>query len=307
MRNGLRIRLAGALGVCVALGAAAPAAAVLPGHATVGYDTTTPPQLDYTAAPADGVGSDLRVAVGTAGGYVFRDPNETLVPGTGCAGGGHQVHCNPPTDALSSVQIFTFGADDRVVVNIPTETVIDGGAGDDDLTVGMGMGVLDGDQGSDHLTGGPKGDAILGDRTRGDRPGRPGDGQDTINGRGGNDVIDGGGAADVIQGGAGGDSITGGFGSDQLSGGPGNNIIRGSHGDDHLNGGAGRDQLFGDSGDDVLHGFGGADKLHGGTGADTLNSRDGTKDSDFCGAGTDTAFVDQVESALAGCETVHTG
>jgi hypothetical protein len=294
--------------VCLTAVAAAPAQAVLPGHARVGYDTTTPASLDYTAAVADGVASNLTVNRRQDGAYVFTDPNEILVPGTGCiATSTHVVACHPPAPPMSNgvvglVQIFPQGAADVVDVDIPTEVVIDGGTGADRLTVKQGAGIIEGEAGADVITGGPRRDFLNGDRKVANGHQRKGDGADTVSGGPGADTISGGGLGDTIHGGSGNDSISGGDGNDQVFGDPGGDHLHGDRGDDTIHGGLGNDRLMGDTGKDTLLGEGGRDGLHGGAGDDVLHSRDNAQDSDFCEGGTDKAFVDHLD-AVSNCET----
>ncbi|MCW8085348.1 beta strand repeat-containing protein [Sabulicella glaciei] len=71
--------------------------------------------------------------------------------------------------------------------------------------------------------------------------GQPGDGNDTIFGRGGFDAISGGGGNDLISGGDGDDSLDGGPGDDRVQGDAGSDILRSGRGNDTLDGGEGFD------------------------------------------------------------------
>src|SRR4051812_49569835 len=98
-------------------------------------------------------------------------------------------------------------------------------------------------------------------------------------------------------------------GDDGATGGRGNDDINGGRGDDRINGGAGDDRLRGGSGDDVLTDNRGTDRFKGGTGDDRINARDrrgrdAGRDVVDCGAGDDTALVDDDDVVLH-CEHVE--
>ncbi len=82
----------------------------------------------------------------------------------------------------------------------------------------------------------------------------------------------------------------GGLGNDRISGGYGADLLEGGPGADTLVGGLGGDTLRGDDGDDAI------------------DARDGLPDSVDCGAGLDSASVDQTDPpdliTAFGCETV---
>ena len=127
---------------------------------------------------------------------------------------------------LTSVTIDGNNGDDTIAGSADSDDVIDGGHGEDVITVGSGLQTIDGGHGDDTITGGPS--------------------ADVINGGDGNDVIDGGTGSDTINAGDGHDVVDGGDES-----GTGDNII-GGHGHDTLRGGAGRDTLNGKSGNDEV-------------------------------------------------------
>lgn len=85
------------------------------------------------------------------------------------------------------------------------------------------------------------------------------------------DVLLGGSGGDELLGGAGNDRLEGNLGADLLDGAGGDDVLKGGDGDDELVGGAGADQLVGSSGDDTMR----ADDdeadaaINGGPGADT--------------------------------------
>jgi Ca2+-binding RTX toxin-like protein len=197
--------------------------------------------------------------------------------------------------------------------------VLNGGAGDDNITAGSGADVAHGDADNDSILGLGGDDLLFGD-----------DGDDVIGGDGmtqsgviqytpdeqnGNDILDGGlgndtlmgqGKDDALYGGAGSDWLIGDtngsnafmevspslHGADYLDGGDGDDTLEGNGGSDELFGGNGNDHLYGDgnavaidasyAGQDYLDGEDGDDELVGGGNADEL----------FGGAGNDTLHGD---------------
>jgi uncharacterized secreted protein with C-terminal beta-propeller domain len=139
---------------------------------------------------------------------------------------------------------------------------INGGRGDDDITIDLGPDL-------DNI-----GSTILGGR-----------GDDTITGGSGDDQLRGGGGDDEISGGLGDDDVWGGWGDDQLVGDEGSDdilgqgdkdTIAGGLGDDTLVGGAGSDQLSGGYDEDIIRGGDGKDTLRGGDGSDSMNGGQGS-------------------------------
>ena len=143
------------------------------------------------------------------------------------------------------------------------------------------------------------------------RPGRRGQGPDTVTGGDGSDRIWGGWGADRLFGGTGADRIWGGVGNDLswgddgddlMGGGWGNDVQRGGPGNDRIYAARGQDETFGDDGNDDLwararrdvHGPNDTvgDTLHGGAGNDTFRTRDGEQDNIDCGPDVDTAYLD---------------
>jgi Ca2+-binding RTX toxin-like protein len=179
-------------------------------------------------------------------------------------------------------------------------TIIDAGAGDDEIRVsrreGGGLRVttngesidlteaesrnltIRGGSGNDRirvdndvdqairLEGGAGNDTIRGGR--GDDTIIGGAGNDTIAGRRGHDYIDAGAGDDQVNGGEGHDVIYGLGGNDRISGGAGNDYLDGGRGNDTLRGGTGNDQVIGGRGDDRLDGGRGNDTVAGGEGTD---------------------------------------
>jgi len=114
---------------------------------------------------------------------------------------------------------------------------------------------------------------------------------------------------DNVTGGSRGEHMTLRAGDDRANGGRGNDDINGGRGNDHINGGAGDDRLRGGSGDDVLTDDNGTDRFSAGTGDDRIDARDRRgrddgRDVVDCGAGDDTALVDD-DDVVRHCEHVE--
>jgi len=129
---------------------------------------------------------------------------------------------------LSVVRLFELvggeGADELIVSQVTIPAVIDGGAGDDEIT---------GSAGADSLFGGEGNDSLFGDA--------------------GNDVMRGGGGDDYLEGGKGHDMLLGQAGADRLFGLDGNDTLFSNDGAaDTVRGGAGTDRGESDDLDDVL-------------------------------------------------------
>jgi Ca2+-binding RTX toxin-like protein len=75
--------------------------------------------------------------------------------------------------------------------------------------------------------------------------------------------------------------------------------------DDHITGDARAEVILGGSGDDVLDGGRGSDVLAGQDGDDTITSRDGMFDIVGCDGGADTVFADRFDLVSRDCETVR--
>lgn len=110
---------------------------------------------------------------------------------------------------------------------------------------------------------------------------------DTIDGTTGPDDLVGTDQADTIHGGGGIDYVSGLAASDLLYGGAGNDTVVGREGNDHIYGNPGSDTLFGNLGKDTISSFG-----------------DRAEDVVNCGAGDDTAYVDEIDRVNNNCETV---
>jgi Ca2+-binding RTX toxin-like protein len=98
--------------------------------------------------------------------------------------------------------------------DFPDGVVVDGGAGNDRITIdtfALVPATLLGGAGKDWLVGGPGDDVLDG-----------GAGNDRLLGGDGDDLLDGGAGVDLLDGGAGDDSLCGGTGKDAVTGGAGN-------------------------------------------------------------------------------------
>jgi len=169
--------------------------------------------------------------------------------------------------------------------------VLEGGAGDDNITGSSGRSVLRGGTGHDSLTGRDVADVLDG-----------GTGRDTLIGGDGDDNLDGGEEADRLNGGGGDDTLSGGIGADSLFGDAGNDLLFANITDEGISsgeslfanslfGGTDQDTLFGASSLDLLFGGADADTLLGDSGADRLDGGTGNDALDG-GLGNDTYFVD---------------
>lgn len=213
--------------------------------------------------------------------------------------------------------------------------LIDGGAGNDNISAGSGDDVAHGGVGNDSVTGLAGDDVLFGDEgddfLSGDGLLLPGvinatpielHGADTLDGGSGNDTLQGQGGDDYLYGGAENDLLIGDtdgtdpnadfadslHGGDYLDGGDGDDILEGDGSSDELHGGDGNDQLFGDgrithidaasSGDDYLDGGAGNDVLEGGAGKDRLVG--GSGDDVLHGDGDDIDPADQGNDDLNG-------
>jgi Ca2+-binding RTX toxin-like protein len=189
-------------------------------------------------------------------------------------------------------RILGRGADDQLI----------GGLGNDRVFGGLGNDAIAGVQGNDVLVGGPGDDTVSGDAPgRGDRSS-----YDRLFGGQGNDTLRGGDSRDRIIGGAGNDTSEGNGGRDRMAGGSGDDAQNGGAGDDVIYANRGQDTSAGGDGDDILWAMARADvtpgpvdqvgdTLDGGNGNDHFRTRDGEVDRITCGAGNDTARLDQVD------------
>jgi Ca2+-binding RTX toxin-like protein len=147
------------------------------------------------------------------------------------------------------------GGDDLVSYAATHANVLNGGAGEDTLAVGLRQSpyfvvAADGsaDDGMTSVLQGFEHFRIAGSAS-----------SDFVSFRDGNDWADGSFGADSLHGGGGNDTLIGGRGNDALHGDAGNDTLQGGAGQDLLYGGDGRDRLMGGPGNDTLTGGAGAD------------------------------------------------
>lgn len=188
--------------------------------------------------------------------YMVRDATSPVGPGPGCeAIDQNTVRCAAlPGGSLTDLSINLGHLDDTAVLDasLPTSAIlqlgVDGGAGNDSVTGGMGS-----ESALHSLSGGPGDDTLTGRGTA------------NLDGGEGNDTLQGGPGDDSLMGGPGNDNASGGEGRDKLFGdgvadaggvsgpGYGNDTLNGEGGaDELLLGGPGSDDVRGGDGDDVL-------------------------------------------------------
>ena len=133
-----------------------------------------------------------------------------------------QLFNNTVTSAPTTVTgnlINNNGATINGATAAPNNTTV----GDDIVNGGAGNNNISGLAGNDNLNGGG--------------------GTDTLNGGDGSDTLDGQGAADTLNGDAGNDTLDGGAGNDNLNGGAGNDVLDGGVGNDTINGAGDNDTV----------------------------------------------------------------
>lgn len=197
-------------------------------------------------------------------------------------------------DTATEVEnVYGGPADDTVTLPGAGTFRVDGGSGNDKVSVAKATGLLIGSDGDDTFVGGT-GNAQIVAGAGNDRF-VDGPGAQTFIGESGTDTADYGAATtpvtvtidgqandgpagkaldDVVDA----DVVIGGSADDHLTGGSAGEELRGMGGDDHLEGGPGADTLLGGAGADVLDGDSGADSLKGEAGADTLHGGAGADD-----------------------------
>jgi hypothetical protein len=239
------------------------------------------------------------------------------------------VSCGPIDSTRNQVFKVRLGPGDDSATNdsassgydASTHASFDGGPGDDTLKAGVNeVGQAGNDTliAGDRMVGGPGGDDFVGeqidcgpytpvyvcgsvvDYSARSRPspgvsvsldnlpndGRPGEGDNVHSG--------------VRQ-------VFGTTSGDSLTGDAEPNLLDGNRGPDVLTGRGGDDGILGDDGSDVLKGGPGADFLNGGPGDDRLYTRDGQRDTVYCGGGFDVARVDPVDKVAKDCEIIRRG
>lgn len=181
---------------------------------------------------------------------------------------------------VTSINISGLSGNDHITVDdaITVNTLIDGGAGNDDIKGGGGNDTIHGRTGNDTIDGSLGNDTVYGDQ--GNDSIHAGDGDDTVHGNQGNDSIWGGDGDDTIDGDQGNDTIDGEVGDDVCHGNNGNDNLHGGFGNDQVFGDNGKDSLWGDDNNDFLDGGNGTDDCHGGLGDDDLKGGNGTDNLD---------------------------
>jgi Ca2+-binding RTX toxin-like protein len=198
-----------ALAATLAAAVAAPAA----GASTLEYDAGG--ALVFTGGPGT---TYLDLERGDDGRIVLlpntEDEPASLPPGCERPDDSGSVVCE--AGQAGGVRVLMGEGDDGVIVrmNLAVPVLVDGGAGDDQLTGKS-------EDGAETLHGGP--------------------GDDRVSGGGGGDTVEGGDGDDQVAGGAGADSVLGGDGTDKLSGDDGKAMDG-----DLIDGGAGLDTVESD-------------------------------------------------------------
>jgi Ca2+-binding RTX toxin-like protein len=195
-------------------------------------------------------------------------------------------------DTVSSdvEDIYGGSGDDLLIGRYGAVNQFRGGPGDDRLLGAGGADLLIGGSGHDSLSGGDGDDGLVGDE--------------------GDDFLWGGNGADSLLGNSGIDSVSyeeytapvevdpDGLADDGAVGegddvGTDIEVIIGGIAGDRLVGSAAPNRIVGGPGSDLINGKAGNDTLVGGTGGDRLRSKDGARDVDKCGAGSDRARADR--------------
>ena len=284
--------------------------------ATVSFELPT--KLVFTAAAGEGNNVDVHM---DATRVVFHDAGATVTLGE-----HFLLDCNEPDQNtvtcdrgqfILSVRTDLLDGDDRGTLDLPMMGALQGGDGNDTLTVSGGTpstGLVEarGEAGNDMITAGT-GDVLLYGGLDDDLLTAGSLGVSMLHGDAGSDRLVGSAGRDVLVGDAGADTITAAEGDDQVFGddfsafgafdpgpdqidagpgsdnvdaGGGNDVVLGGPGPDTLTGGIGDDQLEGAEDDDTLDGASGNDALNGGAGRDTIRGSDGA-DTATGGAGGD--------------------
>jgi hypothetical protein len=293
--------------------------------------------IHYRAAP----GERNAVTLPPGEGVLIHDDGASITPGRGCeAVDDRTVRCRTDRDATSSVVRLELGDERDRFSDVSYGVVVDGGAGDDELT---GHGLHGGD-GDDVLAGSDGVDGLHGDA--GADTLTAGAGDDTLSGGTGPDSLSAGDGTDLLtyegrperlvvdlhdpgpDGAAGeGDSLRG---FENLTGGAASDVLRGTNGPNRIDGGSvstpngdvidgrgGDDELTGTKAADRIGGGGGADRIWGVRGPDSVSGGSGddlvdlsnqgraTADRVSCGTGADTAWQpDRIDAIGYDCETV---
>lgn len=249
---------------------------------SLGADVTDiAPELSFTRFSSGNLRTIERVLLGDRDDEVFLEGNERLTVFGG--GGDDRLIRWTSNDGSSSGILHGEAGDDYLGLRIEGEVyggigndileidasgaghIVDGGDGNDSVTVERMNGTLSGGAGYDSLTIDVverRVSVVELDLATGVLA-TPGD----INSI---DAIVSG-FEEIIGEDVGRDEILGSSAGERILGRGGNDVLAGRGGDDELLGGPGNDTLEGGSGDDLLHGGAGTDRLNGGAGTDTAS------------------------------------
>ncbi|MEA2412889.1 MAG: hypothetical protein QOC77_3450 [Thermoleophilaceae bacterium] len=269
------------------------------------------------------------------------DMNDTVSAAPGAAiarisgGPGDDTLELPSGDPVPSPSIMGGDGNDVLRTLDSTGTLMEGGAGADELSGGSGPDVLDGGTGSDRISGGAgidtlandsRADGVTIDLAQGYATGAGGERDqlapdiENVRGGAGPDVLTGNDAPNTIGGGAGDDTIHGAGGNDTLTGDEGTDAVSGDSGNDtlfggsnfsgdtspnSLSGGTGRDALIGGEHRDAFDGGPGSDWMLGGGGHDVYAARDGELDWVACGSRNRGQVLVDVHDFVHGCGRVE--
>jgi Ca2+-binding RTX toxin-like protein len=274
------------------------------------------------------------------GGDDILDFDETITDPATVEGGAGDEDCIWGTAANDTLN---GGPGDDCLVGEVGDDTLNGGSEEDSLFGEEDNDTLNGDAGEDGLFGGDDNDTLNGG-AEGDFLGG-GDGDDDLFGGADDDNLEGDagvddhlgeggddyfwtdepGDSDVYNGGDGFDEVDyGDLNADQPavvtldgqandgSGGENDNVLAmedvdGGLGNDELRGSTASESsiFFGDGGNDTIDPGSLEDIVFGADGDDTIATRDGFADRVSCGAGTDTANVDQLDIVSPDCETIN--
>jgi putative metal-binding protein/hemolysin type calcium-binding protein len=252
---------------------------VLPGVAEAATVNRQGEEINYVT-PGPGAVDNLVLRQGNDQ-VVFSGPQVSPGPPF-CDGsaGAFTATCTTRSDFPITVQIDLGDRDETVTVTNPFSlmTTVNGGIGNETLTMGDERDVLFAGQDEDRLFAGGNNDNLFAGPGNDELDGGPGN--DFIDGGEDNDVIDPPNGADQIQGGSGTDTVIFGPGNDTITldgqandGTPGQNAFLGND-IEILDGGAGNDSIAGNANANTLTGGVGSDDLHGGAGIDTVSYPD---------------------------------
>jgi Ca2+-binding RTX toxin-like protein len=250
------------------------------------------PNVDFTVQPTDTV--DLTVtghALGDTTGATWTAAAGTtpLTASSGCSiiFTTGIVHCGVgPGGAYRFTTADRADKIDASGTQLPFDTSgpeqFDTAGGNDEIVAGPLADVVDAGAGDDHVTGGPGADHLHGDA-----------GNDTFTGLTAGDIVDGGAGTDVLD-------LSAVAGGVAIS-------LDGAANDGPLGANANVtavEDLRGTASADLITGGAVPETLRGAAGDDTIDARGGGADTVECGAGNDTARVDETD-VVSGCEAVE--